>query len=429
MSTRGSLPALSAWTLPLEEPFRLAGHLPPDVTAAWLHGDDGLVAVGEAARIETCGPSRFRDAGTWFEQLVARATVADEVRVRGSGLTAFGTFAFSPDSSRRSTLVVPEWILGSHEGSAFITRVARPDAADADADPRAAGRAVFTATPRADQDSAVRLATDVGRTPYARMVEVARAAIGAGSLEKVVLSRRVRATSSRPLQPAALLAELNSVYPTTWTYLVDGTLGASPEMLAQTQGRRAFSRVLAGTFTKSPGTEPTERQRRAFAEDAKEQHEHEVAIASVLSCLEPLAEHVTWSEEPFVLRLPNVEHLASDVNARLRDGVSLLDVVDALHPSAAVCGTPEPEAAALIADLEPVDRGRYAGPVGWVNADGDGQFALALRMADLVSACEAHLHAGGGVMADSDPEREVDETVGKMRPLADALGASLADLE
>lgn len=406
-------------TLRVGEDVDLLDHLPLAVTAAWLHHGQGLVGTGSAVRITSSGPGRFADASAAFRALAARAQVDDEVRVRGSGLVALGSFSYAASSPRSSALVVPSATLGVSGGEAFLTLASL----DGPPEPPGHWRDLFPSTPRARP---ARIEVEPDHTPreYQGLVAEAIARIDAGAAEKVVLSETATATSEEPVVPAVLLRRLAERYPSTWVYLVEDVVGASPEMLAQTEAGRVFSRVLAGTRPVADGAELPEDERRAFRADAKERAEHAFAIDSVTARLGAVAEAIEASPEPFVLRLPGLEHLASDVSARLRPGVTSLDVAAELHPSAAVSGTPREAADAIIAELEAHDRGGYAAPVGWMDADGDGQWAIALRMAHLLGDTTLRLQAGGGLVAGSDPVAEHAEALAKTRPILTALRGS-----
>lgn len=405
-------------TVRIEEPVDLLGHIPADVSAAWLRHGQGMVALGRAWVVRTDGPGRFADASAAFRALAARARIDDEVRVRTSGLVALGTFSYADDSPRASTLMVPSALLGVHDGEAFLTVVG------IDEDPALpiSWRDLFPSSPVGDAAEA-QLELEPDHTPdeYQALVQEAVAEIRAGAAEKVVLSERTTVTAPAPLSPALLLTRLARSYPSTWVYHLEDVVGASPEMLAQTEDGRVFSRVLAGSRPVADDGELDEADRRAFRADAKERSEHAFAVDSVVERLADLAAELEVSPEPFVLRLPGLEHLASDISARLKGGATSLDVASRLHPSAAVSGTPREAANEIIARLEPRDRGGYASPVGWMDADGDGQWAIALRMAHLTGERTAVMQAGGGLVAASDPVSEHAEALAKCRPMLRAL--------
>ncbi|GAB2534700.1 chorismate-binding protein [Brachybacterium huguangmaarense] len=405
-------------TVHIDDEVDLLAHLPETLTAAWVHHGQGLVAVGTAARLTARGPGRFAELSRAFREVAAGADVEDEARGRGSGLVALGSFSYADDSSRESSLVIPRAVLGVSDGEAFFTTIA--PAGDA-LRPRN-WRDVFSSTPRAPHTEAT---VEPDHTPreYQGLVAEAIARIRAGEAGKIVLSETSTAALSEPLVLPALVRALAEAYPTTWVYAVEDVVGASPEMLAQTDGGRVFSRVLAGTRPVADGGELAEDERRAFRSDAKELAEHAFARDSVTRALARVADGVEASPEPFVLRLPGLEHLASDVRATLPAGVTSLDVAAALHPSAAVSGTPREAADAVIARLEAHDRGGYAAPVGWMDAAGNGQWAIALRMAHRLDARTLRLQAGGGIVEGSDPVLEHAEALAKTRPVLSALRA------
>jgi len=260
--------------------------------------------------------------------------------------------------------------------------------------------------------------------------------IEAGEVAKVVLARDVVAESDQPIDTVTLLRRLASRYAATWTFAVDGLIGATPEMLVRLQQGRVRSRVLAGTVRRDrspapsvtethPELEETHRPdpRLHLVSDAKELEEHAFAVRSVADALAPHCRSLQVPEEPFVLELPDVYHLATDLSGEAADDATSLDLAAALHPSAAVCGTPSEDAARLIAELEGMDRGRYAGPVGWVDARGDGDWGIALRCGQLSAGGRSmRLFAGGGIVAASDPQAELAETEVKLAAMRHALG-------
>ena len=251
----------------------------------------------------------------------------------------------------------------------------------------------------------------MSRTQWRDSVRSMAARLREGAADKAVMARDMTVRCSRGFDERFLLERLSDLYPSTWRFSVDSLVGASPEMLIAARGGTVSSRVLAGTCKPGEG--------QALASSAKDLREHELASESVSSILERLCPDVR-AQGPFLLALPNVTHLATDIHARL-GAAHLLDLVTALHPTAAVCGTPRDAAMRLIEELEDTERGRYSGPVGWVDTAGDGEFAIALRCG-LASGTRLRLFAGAGIMPDSDPDLELTETEAKMRPLLDALG-------
>ncbi|WP_433266014.1 isochorismate synthase [Actinosynnema sp. CS-041913] len=382
----------------------LLGRLPaPTGALAWVRDGEGLVGWGEAARFEVSGPGRFAAADTWWREFTAGLDVADEVGVPGSGPVAFTSLAFA-DRPGHSVLVVPEVVVGVRDGRSWVTTIG-------------AGAASEVRPVR--RPSTVRYSD--GRLPVTAYREAVRAAVArmrAGELAKVVLAHDLVAVADVPIDHRFVLEGLARRYPECWVYAVDGLIGATPELLLRRSGQVVDSRVLAGTTWPHDGV-PDDELAAALLASGKNREEHEYAVASLAEALRPFC--ATMSVDgPSVLRLPNVSHLSSDVIGTLRGTPSLLRLGAALHPTAAVGGTPRADAMAVIEELEGMDRGRYAGPVGWIDGNGDGELGVALRCA-VVEGRTARLFAGCGLVAESDPDSEVREAHAKMRPFREAL--------
>jgi menaquinone-specific isochorismate synthase len=237
----------------------------------------------------------------------------------------------------------------------------------------------------------------------------------------VVLARDLYAIAEEDIDPRWLLARLAERYGRCWTYQVDGLIGATPEMLLRQEAGLATSRVLAGTIRRSGQADLA--LAAALARSSKDLEEHVYAVQSVATALAPYCSGMHVPDAPYVLELPNVLHLATDVTAVAQPGTTSLELAAALHPSAAVCGTPTDRARAEIAELEHLDRGRYSGPVGWIDANGDGEWAIALRCGQIddTDRRRIQLFAGCGIVAGSDPEAELAESNAKLVPMRDAL--------
>ena len=388
--------------------------LPAEGALAWVRDGAGLVGWGEAARLEVTGPGALARAQEWWARWSAGALVEDPLARPGTGPVLFGSVAFDPERGT-SVFVVPEVVLGRRDGETWVTVIGDPGA--------------VTEFPAQEAD------TSIGRLSYADgaldpvawcgRVADAVARIGAGELGKVVLARDVLVTADHPLDPRRLLLRLAARFPSCWTFAVDGLLGATPELLLRRTGDVVESRVLAGTGPRGGTPADDARLAAAFTASAKDHVEHAYAIDSLATSLQPFCDRLDVPAEPSVLTLPNVRHLASDVRGHLRAAVpGLLELVAAVHPTAAVGGAPTPAALDLIGEIEGMDRGRYAGPVGWVDARGDGEFGLALRCAQLTGGAggaEARLFAGCGIVGDSDPMAELAETQAKFAAVQAAL--------
>ncbi|MGY3319925.1 isochorismate synthase [Arthrobacter sp. TE12232] len=456
-------------TVPLDAetfPGGLPSFLVRDDVLCWTRREAGLVGFGEIARFTATGPERFLEADIWWRHLVLEADIEDAVDCPGTGPVAFGSFAFSKASAHESRLLVPEIVVGLRDGQAWLTQLTFDDGELTEAGARAAldrwlrsGRAaedngsadgavvdgaVDDPAPGAAQAGAavVRpLPLAAGATLHTGSLseEDWMAAVAAGvkeirtgALEKLVLARDIVATVPTGVNAAQVLRELSARYRECWTYGVDGLVGATPEMLIQVEGRTAQARVLAGTLDRRDADgmagSPLEFAERVLAGSEKQRHEHDIAIQSLTTQLAPFSEAMNAHSEPFILELPNVWHLASDVKAELTEVEghvpTCLALINALHPTAAVCGTPTTVAGALIRKLEHLDRGPYAGPVGWLDAAGNGEWGIALRGAVIESPQTVRLYAGCGVVDGSVPETELAETWAKFRPMLESLGIS-----
>lgn len=380
---------------------------------------------GIAAILHTNGTTRFAEADKWWAETVLRADVDDTVQIPGSGLVAFGSFAFA-DEPGRSMLVVPRVIVGRRGDTAWITTIDSAETAPGDISAAAETPTTGDPEPAAPPAPQGVVFSDGALNGEQWMSVVAEAVsrISSGRLEKVVLARDLVATAEAPIDVRWPLTRLAERYPMCWTFHVAGLFGATPEMLVRRERGLVTSRVLAGTIRRTGDDTHDLALAAALARSSKDLEEHEYAVRSVADALDLHCSSMNVPETPFVLHLPNVMHLATDVTGVVHDAgtVSSLKLAEALHPSAAVGGTPTGPATGVIDELEGMDRGRYAGPVGWIDADGDGEWGIALRSAQ-VDGATVRLFAGCGIVADSDPEAELAESQAKLVPVRDALSA------
>ena len=409
--------AQTVTTVRSDDAEALLNRLPTEGALSWVRRGEGLVGRGEAARLEVTGPHALTEAADWWESYTDGLDVDDDLGIAGSGPVLFASIAFDPVAGT-SVFVVPEVTVGRRGGVGWITTIG-------DVDPRDVP-AAFPAEPEDDAAPRLRYA-DGALDPATWCAAVATAVerIGAGELAKVVLARDLLVSADVPLDPRRLLRRLADRFPDCWTFAVDGLLGATPELLLRRSGRALSARVLAGTAPRGAGAED-QRLADALIGSAKDRAEHALAVDSLVRALEPYCTTLDAPAEPDLLTLANVRHLASDITGTQRrrgprGAAGLLELIGAVHPTAAVCGTPTRDAAAVIAELEGMDRGRYAGPVGWLDARGDGEFGLALRCAELVGDDSARLFAGCGIVAGSDPAAELAETQSKFAAFQAAL--------
>ncbi|TDE10448.1 isochorismate synthase [Jiangella asiatica] len=403
-------------TTEVADPGPLLELLPEDgAPMTWVRRGEGVVGWGEAARFDTVGANRFVAADRWWRRMVATAVVRDEVRLPGTGPVAFGSFAFD-DVPGASSLVLPEMVVGHRAGRWWVTTVSVSGNLPGLADLPAVSQA------RRPRDITFSDGSRTG-TEWESIVAEGVRRINAGELEKVVLARDLVAEGTEPIDRRWPIQRLAERYPRCWTFSVDGLIGATPELLVRRERGLITSRVLAGTIRRTGDDARDLALAASLARSSKDLEEHEYAVRSVADALAPFCSSMNVPETPFVLHLPNVMHLATDLAGVTDDDASSLALAAALHPSAAVGGTPTKDAGELIREIEGLDRARYAGPVGWLDADGDGEWGIALRCAEIDpdNAARMRLFAGCGIVAGSDPEAELAESAAKLVPMRDAL--------
>lgn len=438
-------------------------------------------------------PRRIEQLRQAWRHEVGQASWVDQVRRPGSGPLALGAITFSATSQASSVLVVPQVLVGRDRQGWWLTRFelspattaprgevfrgqpytpqlsfvravaenagladildfvsacaqAQASAATSASSPAGVGQtnapAVGQTSPAAVESAKTSQSSTLSDSQWTKAVELATQALKQNRAIKVVLARDSYLNSSLTL--GAALEHLATRFATTWTFSVDGMIGASPEMLLQLREREVFSRVLAGTARRRANMDQGELEQLAdwLRGSPKNSREHQLAAASAVKALTPITEQLRVSE-PFALTLPNVIHLATDIYGQVAGDTGALALVEALHPTAAVCGTPTAAAAQLIGELEGMDRERYAGPVGWVDWRGEGQWCIALRSGQVLASTpqlagtqggpagypmgnqpvgSVRIFAGAGIMPDSVAADELAETNAKMAPMRAALG-------
>ena len=412
-----------ARTVAIDDPGSLLSLLPetigPEQVSSWVRHGEGLVGWGRALAFQTSGPGRFAQAQTWWRSVVDHAVVRDDLHLSGTGPVAFGSFSFSADSPAGAMLVVPEILVGQRGSRWWMTTIGVSSHLPG-------GLVPSVASPPLAPPDVTFADGALSGAQWSTVVARAVDRINAGELDKVVLARDLAANASSAIDPRWLLQRLAERYDTTWVFAVDGLVGATPELLVRLEKGLVTSRVLAGTIRRTGDDEHDLALAASLARSSKDLEEHEYAVRSVAEALAPHCSSINVPESPFVLHLSNVMHLATDVAGVLTDGATSLALAASLHPSAAVCGTPTRVANAALRKLEQMDRGRYAGPVGWMDASGDGEWGIALRCGayDGANPAQMRLFAGCGIVAGSDPDSELAESDAKFVPMRDALTAS-----
>lgn len=403
-------PLIPVTTSRIGDHLPLLDLLPAEEQLSWVRGGEGLVGWGVHATTTVSGRNRFDDARKWWHQQLETFSISNSVHGSGTGPVLFTSFSF--DRNQESVLVIPKVVVGQKGSSSWITWIG------SNSQPQLPESQVAI-TPSAFTFGEGTLTAD----EWKKRVTEAIDRVKANTVDKVVLARDIVAKSESEIDTRPILKKLSSEYPSTWVFAVDGLVGATPELLLRLSRGMVTSRVLAGTIPKTGDDEKDLALAASLARSSKDLEEHEYAVRSVADALDPFCSSTNVPESPFVLHLANVMHLATDVTGALiesKQHVDAFSLLKNLHPSAAVCGTPRNIAFDVIDEIEGMDRGRYAGPVGWIDASGDGELGIALRCGQITGR-EIRIFAGCGIVAASNPEKEVEESNAKMIPMRSAL--------
>jgi isochorismate synthase len=399
-----------------------------------------LATLGCVRPIEATGPGRFQAAARTWRALAAAAFADPPDGPAGAGLVAVGGFAFAPQGARApqwegfpsASLHVPELAVARRGDDVRLTvaALATPDDTAegllARIDTRLAELRADTPLPLLDPAPTGRYRVVSTMPPEHYEGAVARAVerIRAGALEKVVLAREVQVHAPRDHDPGAVLGALREGFPACYLYAVgrgDATfVGATPELLVRRDGERASTVALAGSTRRSADPAVDDHLGEALLRSDKDREEQAIVTRRIAQALRPHSVWVTHAPEPVLVRIANIQHLATPIRAQLSQPVGAMALAAVLHPTPAVGGEPFAVAEPLIPQLEGFDRGWYAGPVGWTDANGDGELCVALRCA-LLRGTVAHCFAGVGVVRDSVPAAELAETEVKLQALLPVL--------
>jgi menaquinone-specific isochorismate synthase len=388
--------------------------LPKAHPVSWVRSGEGLVGWGIHATTTVSGRDRFEKARAWWHQQLETFSVSNSVHGSGTGPVLFASFSF--DRNDESVLVIPQVVVGQKGSQSWITWIGTaPQPVLNEVRDNASGAHFdFAEGTFSSEEWVKRVAEAISR-------------VVANTVDKVVLARDVIATSSSEIDVRPILRKLAKEYPSTWTFSVDGLVGATPELLLRLSRGMVTSRVLAGTIPKTGDDEKDLALAASLARSSKDLEEHEYAVRSVAEALDPFCSSTNVPESPFVLHLANVMHLATDVTGALvetKQHIDAFSLLKSLHPSAAVCGTPRNIAFDIIDEIEGLNRGRYAGPVGWIDSSGDGELGIALRCGQITDHT-IRIFAGCGIVAGSNPEKELEESNAKMVAMRSALQADL----
>jgi salicylate biosynthesis isochorismate synthase/menaquinone-specific isochorismate synthase len=398
-----------------------------------------LAALGCVVELRAAGAERFAEIDARWRALASAALADPPAGPAGSGLVALGGFAFAPSGGQSpcwegfapASMLVPELSLAHSGEDTWLTlnALVNPDDTCEEILERLQTRLVelrIVPLPLLDPALTGRYSVRSQIPPSHYEEAVARAVqrIRAGELEKVVLAREVNVRAPSAYDPAAILGVLRASFPSCYVYAVGRGaatfLGASPELLVRRQGQRASTVALAGSTRRSADPSVDEHLAQRLLDSEKDRQENAIVARRIARALAPYSVWVTAAPEPAVVKVANIQHLGAPIRAQLRGPVGVIELAGALHPTPAVGGEPSEVAQRLIPALEGLDRGWYAGPVGWSDAGGEGEFCVALRCA-LLRGADATCYAGCGVVRDSDPAAELAETEVKLQALLPLL--------
>jgi menaquinone-specific isochorismate synthase len=406
-------------------------------------GHSALAGLGQAVTLAAAGAGRFAQVADRWRALSAAAVGDPADHLSGGGMAAVGGFAFTPDGGgaphwagfEPASLIVPELTLtrsergGERTVRLTLAALASPDDIAEELLARLRARLAQLLTPPLpllDPAPAGRFQVASAMPPEHYEAAVARAVelIAAGEMEKIVLAREVQVHAPRAYDPAALLGVLREEFPSCFVFCVgrgEATLvAASPELLVRREGQRVSTLALAGSTRRSADPAVDDHLGEQMLRDERHREEHAIVARRIERILRPHAIWVAAAPEPTLARIANIQHLATPIRAQLAAPMDALELAGLMHPTPAVGGEPQRRTAPLIPALEGLDRGWYAGPVGWTDATGDGEFCVALRCA-LLRGAVARCYAGNGIVRDSDPAAELAETEVKLAALLPLL--------
>jgi menaquinone-specific isochorismate synthase len=380
----------------------------------------GLAGRGEALRLRVAGGEDRTRSLLAAQAALHDLASDDEVGVPGTGPVAVAALPFDPDAE--GTLIVPAVVVGKAEdGTRWVTAFSGPDGGGGDPAEEVTRFVAEHDARTPTEPSAFTVRPARPPSDWCASVAEATTRMTGSTLHKAVLAREVIIEADAPLDRVTILDRLRHTYPGCMITSIDAMVGASPELLVSRTGDVVRSHPMAGTTPRGGDPSADARLAANLLASAKDRHEHQLTIDMVHDTLLPWCSYVDAEAEPSVVPVANVQHLATLVEGRLSSPpASVLELMAALHPTPAVCGVPRELALATIAELEQLDRGRYAGPVGWVDAGGNGRWAVGLRCAEIDGA-RGRLFAGNGIVADSDPVTELAETRAKFQALLGAI--------
>ena len=431
-----------SYTLPWTDMslLRFLQHAPSSPRVYWSNAEAPIALAGHGATsvLSSSKPSRFRDIRDQANHLFERTILCGDGHPPQVGPRLIGGFSFRSGTQDNiwqafppAWFVLPTYQLTRYKGQAWLTVNHRISSRISPKDMTTIIQQKCDQLVQHSHEDFVSVSRPSHRTSGTSQLEWERQVFNAldqiqhGILEKVVLARYAQLQA--PISSLRMLRKLKQSYASCYRFLFEpqsghSFYGASPELLVESQGRSIRSVALAGSIRRGLSNDEDTVLENQLLKSDKDNSEHQLVVQAIRKNLAPLVKEIQVPDTPQLLQLRNIQHLKTVLKATTRSEADILAIVEALHPTPAVCGVPSEEAHKLIAQNEPVTRGWYAGPVGWLDPQGNGQFAVALRAA-ITSGQQTRLYAGAGIMANSDPTQEWEETEWKLRPLLDALAS------
>ncbi|MFC2947130.1 isochorismate synthase [Virgibacillus sediminis] len=404
----------------------------------WASTEDEFFLVGAGSAVEiTAEDNRFELMEKQWDRMLKEAVIHNPYKVPGTGVLALGGMAFDPvkkrtglwESFRPGHFTIPEYILTKQQGKCYLTINVYVQEGDhpvqLSRQVQEMGGTLLAGSKRPTQDFYVTAREEIGPEEWKEAVRRATEEIQQGKAEKIVLARELRLKFDRKADIGKIMKRLMDTQSNSYIFSFekgdDCFVGATPERLVRLEENRLLSTCLAGTAPRGRTSEEDERFGRELLNDEKNRQEHDFVVSMIRNALAYRCTDISIPEEPVLYPLKNLQHLYTPVVARLKEGYSIFDIIEQLHPTPALGGTPRKKSLDFIRKHEYLDRGWYGAPIGWLDSNNNGEFAVAIR-SSLIRGKEASLFAGCGVVADSDPKEEYQETNIKFLPMLTVLG-------
>jgi menaquinone-specific isochorismate synthase len=406
----------------------------------WKNMNDGFVLVGAGKVLDVVAEEdRFRWTEKRIDELIDQALIKNPYKLPGTGLVLLGGMKFDPKQEtsslwknfQTSRFTLPEFLLTRVHNRTFLTVNSMVQKEDHPAQLaswlKQKEEQLFARQSIPNQVVSVKIKKEKDIEKWLETIEKVKNDIRNGKSEKVVLAREIRIRLNEPVILSTVLQGLTETQPNSYVFAFEESgdcfVGATPERLVRVDQRSLLSTCLAGTAARGKTKEEDEKIGDFLLNDQKNREEHDFVVQMIKKAVTNYSTDVTIPNAPVLYRLKNLQHLYTPVTATLKKEYSIFDVVEQLHPTPALGGTPTEEALAFIRNYEPMDRGWYGAPVGWVDSNDSGEFAVAIR-SGLIQGDEASLFAGCGIVKDSDPKSEYEETAIKMLPMLSVLGGN-----